>query len=173
MTQKLTGRIDEGWLGADRSTSERQNGGSEYVMDVLIGPTCKLSFQVIARSLDEAKSIINSFLQWTIEWDASPEEPPTSIEAFWLETVPASHRALSAEMRTWLERYVASQGEEKVRGAIITAANRIGFTTFDSPTALQRYVGGILRNNARPKVGESVHVAGKATSTPVWKEKRE
>jgi hypothetical protein len=174
VTTKLTGHIDEGWLGEDRSTSERQKGGSDYYLDVVIGPTCKLSFYVLARSLDEAKSIINSFLQWNIRWDGSPEPPPTPIEAFWYETMPESHRALSVESRTWLKRYVENHGEEKVKGAILTASKRIEYTTFSVPDGLTRYVGGILRNGAQqqPKsTAEPVHLTGKATSTPVWKTK--
>jgi len=79
---------------------------------------------------------------------------------------------VSVESRTWLARYVENHGEEKVKGAILTASRRIEYTKFSLPDGLTRYVGGILRNTAQqqsqPK-SAPVHITGTATSTPVWK----
>jgi hypothetical protein len=167
--KKCTGHIQEGWLGEDRSTEERMKGGSEYVMDVLIGPTCKLSFQVIARSLDEAKSIINSFVQYSIDWDGGAEEE-TVIERFWNETIPLSHRVLSDDSRCWLAKYVKQYGEEATKAAVVAAAKKIDSGTYTAGVEATRYVGGILRRpTALPKVAEPVHVSGKATDTLAWK----
>ena len=90
--KKLTGTINEGWLGEDRTSKQRENG-TEYVMDISIGPTCRVVFTVQARSLDEAKDIIRMQMQYHIDW---PQEQLTPIESFWssrLLYASACHKA--------------------------------------------------------------------------------
>jgi hypothetical protein len=163
--RKLSGQINEGWLGEDRSSKERANG-SEYVMDISIGPTCRVSFTVQARSLDEAKDIVRMQMQYHIDW---PQEQLTPIESFWYETVPISHRSLSDDSRVWLARHVTKYGEEKTKEAISTAAKAVVNRTSEFATCedLTSYVGGILRK--RLKLPETIHVTGTASDTPSWK----
>jgi hypothetical protein len=156
--RKVTGQIDEGWLGTDRSSDERRKVGSKYVMDIVIGPMCQLQFQVVARSVDEAKGIVSSLLQFAVDWD---ELPTTPLEAFWNETVPPELRSLSAEARRFIATHCDTFGEEKVKGAIITAARRAGFVRFESGDALSRYTYGILRKGKTGFVAaEPVHLKG-------------